>query len=230
MKLRFHWWLNKFSGGLISAYGIHTPPWVFWVLLGCGRDFYHLPPTLSSSFLGLPSWSVSRLQPPDVSSVWVACAFCPSHHPSLAEPPARVLPWLWCLDPWAFTNTLNKVKKNCCCCCCKVTSVVSNSVRPHRQQPTRLRCPGDSPGKNTGVNEKELETVKWSRSSPSQMGGGITIYLHIPFPCISWLLTFIFLNGGIMVYFILATPWGMQDLSSPIRNWTLAPCCESAKS
>ena len=28
---------------------------------------------------------------------------------------------------------------------------MSNSVRPHRQQPTRLPCPWDSPGKNTGV-------------------------------------------------------------------------------
>ena len=28
---------------------------------------------------------------------------------------------------------------------------MSNSVWPHRQQPTRLRCPWDSPGKNTGV-------------------------------------------------------------------------------
>ena len=30
-------------------------------------------------------------------------------------------------------------------------SVVSNSVRPHRQQPTRIPRPWDSPGKNTGV-------------------------------------------------------------------------------
>ena len=30
-------------------------------------------------------------------------------------------------------------------------SVVSNSVRPHRQQPTRLHRPWDSPGKNTGM-------------------------------------------------------------------------------
>ena len=37
------------------------------------------------------------------------------------------------------------------CCCCYVTSVVSDSVRPHRRQPTRLLCPWDSPGKNTGV-------------------------------------------------------------------------------
>ena len=30
-------------------------------------------------------------------------------------------------------------------------SVVSNSVRPQRRQPTRLPRPWDSPGKNTGV-------------------------------------------------------------------------------
>ena len=28
---------------------------------------------------------------------------------------------------------------------------MSDSVRPHRQQPTRLLCPWDSPGENTGV-------------------------------------------------------------------------------
>ena len=37
------------------------------------------------------------------------------------------------------------------CCCCQVTAVMSDSVRPHRRQPTRLLCPWDSPGKNTGV-------------------------------------------------------------------------------
>ena len=34
---------------------------------------------------------------------------------------------------------------------CQVTSVVSDSVPPHRRQPTRLPCPWNSPGKNTGV-------------------------------------------------------------------------------
>jgi len=33
----------------------------------------------------------------------------------------------------------------------KVVSVMSDSVRPHRWQPTRLPRPWDSPGKNTGV-------------------------------------------------------------------------------
>ena len=32
-----------------------------------------------------------------------------------------------------------------------LSSVVSDSVRPHRRQPTRLPCSLDSPGKNTGV-------------------------------------------------------------------------------
>ena len=33
----------------------------------------------------------------------------------------------------------------------QVASVMSDSVRLHRRQPTRLPCPWDSPGKNTGV-------------------------------------------------------------------------------
>ena len=40
------------------------------------------------------------------------------------------------------------VEGKCCCC---VASVVSDSVRPHRRQPTRLPHPWGSPGKNTGV-------------------------------------------------------------------------------
>ena len=40
---------------------------------------------------------------------------------------------------------------NACVHVHQVTSAVSNSVRPHRWQPTRLLCPWDSPGKHTGV-------------------------------------------------------------------------------
>ena len=42
-------------------------------------------------------------------------------------------------------------KRDYCCCCCYVASVVSDSVQPHRRQPTRLPHPWDSSGKNTGV-------------------------------------------------------------------------------
>ena len=34
---------------------------------------------------------------------------------------------------------------------CSVASAVSDSLQPHRWQPTRLLCPCDSPGKNTEV-------------------------------------------------------------------------------
>ena len=41
-------------------------------------------------------------------------------------------------------------------------SVVSDSVRPHRWQPTRLPHPWDSPGKNTGMGCHFLNQVfKW---------------------------------------------------------------------
>ena len=36
-------------------------------------------------------------------------------------------------------------------CAAATAAVVSNSMRPHRWQPTRLRHPWGSPGKSTGV-------------------------------------------------------------------------------
>ena len=49
------------------------------------------------------------------------------------------------------TNLKNIILSKRRCCCCWVASVVSDSVPPHTRQPTRLRRPWDSPGKNTGV-------------------------------------------------------------------------------
>ena len=57
---------------------------------------------------------------------------------------------LYCLDT-ATLLLVESFPSFCCCCCCEVASVVSDSVRPHRQQPTRLPRLWDSPGKNTGV-------------------------------------------------------------------------------
>ena len=54
----------------------------------------------------------------------------------------------WCLaETQMALNLYNNIcwERVCCCCCCKVASVVSDSVRPHRLQPTRLCCPWDSP-------------------------------------------------------------------------------------
>ena len=49
------------------------------------------------------------------------------------------------------TSKKGRSEEHCCCCCCQVPSVVSDPVRPHRRQPTRLLHPWDYPGKNTGV-------------------------------------------------------------------------------
>ena len=54
-----------------------------------------------------------------------------------------------------FRNGMNSLLPQlrwlCYFCCCYVASVVSDSARPHRRQPTRLPRPWDSPGKSTGV-------------------------------------------------------------------------------
>ena len=59
-------------------------------------------------------------------------------------------------------------------CYCYVTSVVSDSVWPHRRQPTRLPRPWDSPGKNTGVGchfrlqcRKVKSESKFAQSRPT---------------------------------------------------------------
>ena len=53
------------------------------------------------------------------------------------------------MQPLAFSNWLES--QNIRAAAAKSLSVVSDSVWPHRHQPTRLPHPWDSPGKNTGV-------------------------------------------------------------------------------
>jgi len=91
----------------------------------------------------------------------------------------------------------------CCCCCCWVASVVSDSVQPHRRQPTRLPSPWDSPGKNTGVgcyflsqcmNVKLLSHVRllstpWTAAyqAPPSMGFSRQEYWSgVPLPSPPW--------------------------------------------
>ena len=51
---------------------------------------------------------------------------------------------------------------------------MSDSVRPHRWQPTRLPRPWDSPGKNTGVGCHCLLHTKTYRNSNQNYNEGIT--------------------------------------------------------
>ena len=54
-------------------------------------------------------------------------------------------------NPWGHKESDTTKNTHCCCCCCCCCYVMSDSVWPHRRQPTRLPRPWDSPGKNTGV-------------------------------------------------------------------------------
>ena len=76
---------------------------------------------------------------------WLDWEEAPKHFPMPNLRPRKVLVTVW----WSAARLIHCCC--CCCCCCWVTSVVSNSVRPHRRQPTGLPHPWDSPGKNTGV-------------------------------------------------------------------------------
>ena len=51
---------------------------------------------------------------------------------------------------------------------------MSNSVRPHRRQPSRLLCPWDSPGKNTGVGCRSLTLIYYT---PGYSSKGFTSVL-----------------------------------------------------
>ena len=64
--------------------------------------------------------------------------------------PSEVI-WGYSVFLWRnffFNYRFNLFNRYACCC---VISVMSNPVRPHRRQPTRLPRPWDSPGRNTGV-------------------------------------------------------------------------------
>ena len=68
-----------------------------------------------------------------------------------------------------------------CCCRCQVTSIVSNSVQPHRQQSTRLLHPWDSPGKNAGVGCHFLLQCMKVKSEREVSQSCLT--LHDPMDC-----------------------------------------------
>ena len=81
----------------------------------------------------LPPWTCSTVT--DVTMIYPLAAshsYVPSFHPYISN---------------------HNSSSNLCslAAAAAVASVVSDSVRPHRRQSTRLLCPWDSPGKNTGV-------------------------------------------------------------------------------
>ena len=103
---------------------------------------------------------------------------------------------------------------------------MSDPVRPHRRQPTRLPHPWDSPGKNTGVGchflpMNESEKWKWSLSVMSDS--------RDPMDCslLGSSLHGIFqarvLEWGAML--LSHEPWAMSHEGSPrILEWVAYPC------
>ena len=69
-------------------------------------------------------------------------------------------------DPWKYFELGLKAFSSCCCCCCCFASVVSDSVQPHRWQPTRLPCPWQEhwSGLLFPSPMHESEKWKWSHS------------------------------------------------------------------
>ena len=86
-------------------------------------------------------------------------SFVPNSHPLVTAFSPYPLPFKFtfaspsqpsCLTAFGMTFipsvflVISFLYPDCCCCCCYVALVVSNSVRPHRRQPTRLPVLGFS--------------------------------------------------------------------------------------
>ena len=69
---------------------------------------------------------------------------------SLSVSPVHLCPSLSSEQAWGFIK-VSLLPAAAAAAAAKPASVVSDSVGPHRWQPTRLHRPWDSPGKNTGV-------------------------------------------------------------------------------
>ena len=110
----------------------------------------------------------------------------------------------------------------------KVASFVSDSVWPHRRQPTRLPRPWDSPGKNTGVGcHFLLQCMKVK--SESEVAQSFCIFGRNTIGCILCLSQSSG-SGGTPWFFVCLFVSGMWDLSSSTSNQTQTPCVGSSES
>ena len=107
---------------------------IFWT-----RDFFSL---VHRCVLELIVELTSFMAVPEHSQMFFL-SFCPYTASLVLLSITGKIPWQYFLP----TDPCHRYYR----CWCSVTSVVSDSLWPHRWQPTRLLCPLDSPGKNTGV-------------------------------------------------------------------------------
>ena len=96
---------------------------------------------------------------------------------------------------------------------CSVSSVMSNSLKPYGLWATKILCPWDSPGKNTGVSCHSL----LQRIFPTQ---GLKLRLLCCLPCrlilytLSYLGMFENLNWNFWMSFLNNLPWSSWVIST----------------
>src|SRR5574340_623154 len=101
---------------------------------------------------------------------------------------------------------------------------MSDSVGPHRQQPTRLPCPWDSPGKNTGVgchfllqcmkvkSESEFAQLGPTLSNPMDCSPpGSSVYGIFQARVLEWVATAFSCNCTVIHQFNLLL-WGKNTI------------------
>ena len=87
---------------------------------------------------------------------------------------------------------------------------MSDSVRPHRRKPTRLPCPWDSPGKNTGVGcHFLLQCMKVKSESEVS---------HVRLLTTAWTAAY---QAPLSMGFSRQEYWSGVPLPSPIKHTTL---------
>ena len=96
---------------------------------------------------------------------------------------------------------------------------MSNSVRPHRGQPIRFRCPWDSPGKNTGVGYHFLHQCMKVKSESEVAQSCLT--LSDPMDCS--------LTGSSVHGFSRQEYWSGVPSPSPLKGlpWAAAKSLQS---
>ena len=88
---------------------------------------------------------------------------------------------------------------------------MSDSVRPHRQQPTRLPCPWDSPGKNTG-----LEWVAISFSNAWKWKVKVKSLIRVRLLVTPWTAAY---QTPLSMGFSRQEYWSGVPLPSPVYFW-----------
>ena len=99
---------------------------------------------------------------------------------------------------------------------------MSESVRPHRWQPTRLPCPWDSPGKNTGVGCHFLLQCMKVKCESDITQSGLTLSdpmdCSLPGSSIHWVFQATVLEWGAIPFSIISTFSSVQFSRSVVSN------------